>query len=265
VLTSTDIPPGGEGKIEVTFDSNHKTGEQKKTVTVESNDPGNPHALLNISAVVEIVFGFEQYSLDFGKLRKGQPISVTTTMRVKDPSIRKTITFTASSPQITAVLVEPPAGSNSEPGKLTVEVSGSAEMPPGKIGTTLTASAGNDSVPDATLQIQGTVIGNLDVSPDIVQFHVDTSKSDAEVKEQVVKVVSVGDEVQLQLLKIEDANQNLKFHVDTLLAGKQYDITIKPKPTVLSARKNVVGTLTITTDDKDQPVMSVTYFVSFGR
>jgi hypothetical protein len=265
VLTSTDIPPGGEGKIEVTFDSNHKTGEQKKTVTVESNDPRNPRASLNISTVVEIVFGFEQYSLDFGKLRKGQPISITTTLLVKDPSIRKTVTLTSSSPQISAVLVETPAGSGSDQSKLTVEVTGSNEMPAGKINAILIASAGDESVPDATLQIQGTVIGNLDVSPDIVQFHVDTSKSDAEVKEQVLKVVSVGDEVQLQLLGVDDANQSLKVHIDTLLAGKQYEISLKPKQAVLRARKNVVGTLTVTTDDKEQPVMSVTYFVSFGR
>jgi hypothetical protein len=265
VLTSTDIPPGGEGKIEVTFDTSHKLGEQKKVVTIESNDPGNPRAILNISAVVEIVFGFEQYSLDFGKLRKGQPVSKTTTLRVKDPSLRKNIKFTSSSPQITAVLVAPPADSASDQGRLFVKVSGSAEMPPGKISATLTASAADESVPDATVQIQGAVIGNLDVSPEIVQFHVDTSKSDAGFQKQVVKVVSVGDGVQLQLLKVEDANQYVKFHVDTLLAGKQYEISIEPKPTVLSARKYVVGTLSITTDDKDQPVMLVTYFVSFGR
>jgi len=265
VLTSTDIPPGGEGQIEVTFDSNHKTGQQKKAITVESNDPRKPSALLHISAVVEIVFGFEQYNLDFGKLRKGQPVAITTTLIVKDPLIGKTVTFASSSPYVAAALVETSAGSNSEDGKLTVEVTGSPEMPAGKIKATLTARSGDRSVPEATIQVQGTVIGNLEVSPDIVQFHVDTTKGGSKPQAQVVRVTGTSEEVALQLLRVEDVNQKLQIQVDTLLAGKQYEISMRPQPSVLKDRQNVVGTVNITTDDKEQPLMSVTYFVSFGR
>jgi hypothetical protein len=265
VLTSTDIPPGGEGEIEVTFDSSHKIGQQKKAITVESNDPQNAKATLSVSAVVEVLLGFEQYVLDLGRIRKGQPAVLTTTVIVKDPSISNSVTLTSSNPLITAALVDDPAAGGSGAGKLTVEVTASPEMPAGKINATLTARAGDSKVPDATIQVQGNVIGNLEVQPDMVQFHVDTLKSDAKPSEQVVKVVSIVDDPKLRLLKVVDENQMLAIHVDTLLAGKQYAISMMPQPSVLKARQNVAGTVTVTTDDKYQPTMSVTYFVSFGR
>lgn len=265
MLTSTDIPPGGEGKIEVTFDSSHKKGLQKKSVTVESNDPSNPRKSLQISALIEVVFGFEQSVQDFGRSRRGEPVSITTTLLVKDPSIRNTVTFVSSSPHITATLAKAPAGSASENGKLTVEVKGSSDMPVGKINATLTARAGVSSVADAGIQIQGTVVGNVEVTPDRVQFHVDTSKADAKPVKQVIKVVSTEDGAQIHILDIKDVDQRLKFHVDTLLADKQYEISLTPLQAVMRARQNVSGAITITTDDKEQPATFVSYYVSFGR
>jgi hypothetical protein len=261
VLTNTDIPPGGEGKIEVTFDSGGKKGQQKKSITVESDDPRSPRASLNVSALVEVEFGFEEYSLDMGKIRKGQPFSKMATLLAKHPSIIKTIKFTSSSPYITARQSNTPA---TEKGRLNVEVSGTSDMPIGRFRATITARAGNRSESEATLQIMGAVVGNVEISPEVVQFHMDTSKNDAKSAKQILRVISTIDEARLHLLGISDADQRLTFHVDTLLAEKRYEISMTPKPAVLGARQNVSGAVTITTDDKEQPVMSVPYSIYFS-
>ncbi len=265
MLTDTDIPPGGEGKIEVTFDSKHKTGQQKKSITVESNDPKNPRATLNITAFVEIVFGFEQYSLDVGRVRKGKQVSISTSMIVKDPSIAKTVAFTSSSPQFSAKVVQAVPGSGSTPGRLTIEVHGTSDIPVGRINAALTARAGDGATPDATLPITGTVVGNVDITPEAVQFFVDTSKTNSESVKQVVKVISTVDGAQVHILSVKDVDQRLMFHVDTLVADKQYEVTLVPIPAVMKARTNVSGAITITTDDKEQPETPVTYWISFGR
>jgi len=264
VLTNTDIPPGGEGKIEVTFDSSHKKGQQKKSITVESNDPRNPRASLDVSALVEVVFGFEEYNLDMGKIRKGESVSKTATLLVKDPSIIKTIKFTSSSSYITANLSKTPAGSGTEKGRLNVEVSGTSAMPVGRISATITARAGDRSVLEATLQIMGAVTGDVDISPEAVRFFMDTLKNDSKFAKQIIRVTSNVDEARLHLLDIKDADQRLTFHIDTLRAEKQYEISMTPKPTALGARKNVTGAVTITTDNKDRPVTSVPYSIIFG-
>ena len=265
MLTDTDIPPGGEGKIEVTFDSKNRKGQQRKTITVESNDPRYPKVSLHVSALIEIDFGFQENSLNVGKIRKGEPISKNATLLVKDQSIIKDIQFTSTSPNVTANLANPPAGSGAENGSLTVEVTVGAQMPVGRINATITARTRNRSPVQASLPIMGAVIGNVDVTPETIHFYIDTSKNDSGPVKQVIKVVSTVDEGRLQLLEIKDADQRLAFRVDTLLAGRQYEITVTPLPAALDARQNVSGAVTIITDDKEQPLTSVTYGIVFAR
>jgi hypothetical protein len=210
------------------------------------------------------MFGFEEYSLNMGKIRKGQSVSKMAALLVKDPSIIKTIEFTSSSPYITANLSKTPAGPGAEKGRLNVEVSGTSEMPVGRINATITARAGDRPVSEAILQIAGAVVGNVDISPEVVQFHMDTSKNDSKSAKQIIRVISTVDEARLHLLGIKDADQRLTFHIDTLLVDKQYEISMIPQPAVLRARQNVSGAVTITTDDKERPVTSVPYNIFFG-
>lgn len=264
MLTATDIPPGGEGQIKVTFDTSHKEGQQNKTIMVESNDPQNPRASLRVSAFVEIVFGFERYSLDLGRIRKGQPAAKAATLFVKDPSIINTIEFTSSSPYIKANLLNIPVSSDSA-GRLTVEVSGAPDIPAGRINAKITARADDSAASEATLQVVGTVIGKIDVSPDIVQFHVDTTRNESRPARQIVRVDGAVEEAQFEFLGVKDAQQLFAFSVDTLVAGRRYEISMTPQPAVLSARQNVSGTVIITTDDEEQPTISVTYSIVYGR
>ena len=262
MLTTTDIPPGGEGQIEVTFDSSHKKGQQQKSITVESNDPRNPRATLSVSALIDVAFGFEEYNLDMGTIRKGQSVSKSTILIAKDPSITKTITLVSSSPLFTATLANNPTA---EKGRLTVQVSGAWGAPAGPFNATITARAGDQTALEAVLPIRGGMIGNFEVSPEIIRFHVDTSKGEAESVTQVIKIVNTTEGANYHILGLEDAYGRLTFHVDTLVASKQYEVSLTPQPEVLRARKNVSGTVTITTDDKEQPEMKVTYAIFFGR
>jgi len=52
-LKTKEVPPGGEGEVEVTFDTNHRGGENRKTITLFSNDPTSPRAELEIRSNVE--------------------------------------------------------------------------------------------------------------------------------------------------------------------------------------------------------------------
>ncbi len=262
MLTDTDIPPGGEGKIEVTFDSGNKKGQQRKSITVESNDPRSSGALLYVSGTIEVVFGFDEYSIDFGKIRKGQSITKTATLIVKDPTLLNTIKINSSSANITAKILDSPAADKR---RLTVEITGTSSMPVGRINATITVRAGDRSSSQAALQIRGSVVGYYDISPEFVRYFVDTSKGEMTPDKQVVTVVGTENGVQLQLLDVNDADGRLALHVDTSLAGKKYEITMLPTPATLRAKKNLSGSVTVRTDDKEQPVTSVTYSIIFGR
>ncbi len=72
VVSSTEIPPGGEGKIEVKISSTERaSGRISKTIVVNSNDPNNPVYRLKLSADVETLLGLDPQMLDVGMLTKG--------------------------------------------------------------------------------------------------------------------------------------------------------------------------------------------------
>jgi len=265
VLTDTDIPPGGEGKIEVTFDSKNRKGQQRKTITVESNDPRYPTVSLHVSALIEIDFGFQENSINVGKIRRGEPVSKTAKLIVKDQSLIDDILFTSTSPHVTAKLAVPPVGGEAVESRLTVDITVGAEMPVGRINATITARTPKLPSAQATLSVMGAVIGNVDVTPESIHFYIDTSKNDSEPVKQIIKIVSTVEEGRLRLVEIKDADQRLAFRVDTVLAGRQYEITVTPLPAALDARQNVSGAVTIITDDKEQSTMSVTYGIIFAR
>ena len=68
------IPPGATGSINVKFDSKTFTGHVTKTITVHSNDPGEPESQLTLRAQVEpmVVLGPER--IELGLVRLGEKI-----------------------------------------------------------------------------------------------------------------------------------------------------------------------------------------------
>ncbi len=56
LLSEKQIPPGGEAKVQVTFNTSGRGGQKfHKTVTIESNDPKTPKLVLHIRGFVQAV------------------------------------------------------------------------------------------------------------------------------------------------------------------------------------------------------------------
>ena len=53
MVSAADLPPGGEGKIEVKVSTNGLNGPLTKTIEVFSNDPATPRLRLTVSGRVE--------------------------------------------------------------------------------------------------------------------------------------------------------------------------------------------------------------------
>jgi hypothetical protein len=66
------IPPGGEGRIKVTFNSKRFEGQVTKTVTVFTNDPGEPKAHLKVIVTVDPVVRVTPEVLQLGARRRGE-------------------------------------------------------------------------------------------------------------------------------------------------------------------------------------------------
>lgn len=261
-MTETDIPPGGEGKIEVTFDSSHKKGKQAKTVTVESNDPTNPKATLHISLVIEVEFDFETPALSFGRVRKGESVSKTAVLLIKNLSKRNLLTLNSQSSHIAARIVESSGG---DEGHVNVEITVKPGMPPGPLNETVFAELSDGSYPAAKLQIAGTVIGNVEANPETVHFTVDTSRTAADQTEQKVQVSGAQNGSAFRLLDVKDFKNLLAIDIDTLAAGERYVVRAKPNANALKLENNASGEIRILTDDSEQPSVLVRYSITIAR
>ncbi len=75
LVSSNEIAPGGTGVVKVTFHTEKYTGRQTRTVSVYSNDPGQPEVDLTIQGNIEAEFALEPESVQFGDIEKGTSIT----------------------------------------------------------------------------------------------------------------------------------------------------------------------------------------------
>src|SRR5690606_20377294 len=58
-LKSKEIPPGGATQLAVKFDPAGRHGQNRKVVTIETNDPKSPRTQIEVRADIDPLLGFE--------------------------------------------------------------------------------------------------------------------------------------------------------------------------------------------------------------
>lgn len=67
-----ELPPGGVGRLSVTFKSGSFSGPVHKTLTVRSNDPTAPSLVLGVNATVRTLFVLEPKVVALGEIERGR-------------------------------------------------------------------------------------------------------------------------------------------------------------------------------------------------
>jgi len=70
LASAEEIPPGGEGTIEVTFDTKFRRGTQDFKIHVKSNDPDEGKVILKLYANIVAIFDFDPLFINFGKMTR---------------------------------------------------------------------------------------------------------------------------------------------------------------------------------------------------
>lgn len=259
-MTTADIPPGGEGKIEVSFDSNHKSGAQNKTITVTSNDPREPTTRLQIAVFVDVEFGFSPTSIGFGRVYRGQAVSKTAKLLIKYPERNQIASLTSSSDFVQARIVDDNPGEASE-GVIPIEVTLAPDCPPGTINEFVTATPTDTSLPESKLRVAGSVIGDVEVTPEMVSFMVqseDTLKVTPMTRK--VTILNRNKSRALKISNVSDAQDRLNLKLNTVEEGQKYELSVSPK-VAGSKPGNVSGNIVISTDNPDQRTVSIRYSI----
>jgi Protein of unknown function (DUF1573) len=85
VVSDKTIPPGGEGKIKMTFDSRGYSGRVAKYIYLVSNDSESSRRELSLVATIEVPpsarIDVDSYNVDMGVILEGETASATIVIR----------------------------------------------------------------------------------------------------------------------------------------------------------------------------------------
>jgi len=168
LLSKNEIPPGGEGEIEVTFRTGMSSGKKKKRIDVYSNDPENPSIKLYITANIIVPVEVKPRSL-YWLAEKDEPSKRKIEFLYQPDHETKIVKLESSSPALKATF-RPKSDGEAAGYDIDIEFDGS--LPVGDFRERLTIVTDNPKHPSLQVKINGRVTGAIRVVPNSINFGV---------------------------------------------------------------------------------------------
>ena len=250
VLKDKEVLPGGEGQIEVTFDTNRRGGDNHKTITIFSNDSTNPRAELEIRANVEtlltLVPAFVRLNPELGQQ---QVTESWLTGKLKDQAKLKILESTGDS-EVTVELAEKKLEDGTRQQGVRFKVTGK------KVGFgngNLTLDTGLPKPDKLQIGYHWTVAGNIQVVPAQLYF----SPKQGPAAERVIRVSSRKTDFKLREARIVSGPFAAKTVTPDAGVGYEVHVSLKkdldPAPTTVAE----IGKLELISNDPLEPKKEV--------
>jgi len=175
LASAKEIPPGGEGKIDVTFKTKGRRGLNTKRITVTSNDPAEPQVSLTVKALLEIALDLAPPVVNFGTVSRGDLVRHSVKLVGRDAPATKVTSVTVlmalaggapDQPESSVLLARPGEGERAG----SVEVSIVPDAVAGRFDGRLSIKTDHPQVPDLPLRVVGIVQGSVALQPERLLF-----------------------------------------------------------------------------------------------
>lgn len=247
LLSKEELPPGGEGDIEVSFHSGLSGGKKKKAILVYSNDPRRAETRLYITAKVVVPVELKPRMLYWVAERNKK--SARTVQLLYKPDIGLNIEdLKLSSPAFSASAQ--PRTDAEFPG-YDIKLTYKGELPIGNFKETLTIVTDNAQYAKLEVGLRGKVVGSVRVVPDTVSLGV--VRDDA-LPKRTVRVFAT-DEENFEITEVESTNPLISVTFTNEAAKNSYVVKV-----VLTAKPPLgafSGKLLIKTNDPDENPIEV--------
>ena len=231
-------------------------GKLTKSVTVESDDPANGHARIQVSANVVVVVGFAKSYVRFGNIRKGEKQTRTVKILAKDPEKLEIGKITTQIPGLTANMV--PQTSASGEILRTVELVLEPERV-GQLQGKVIAETNIETHKTISLSVSARVTGDIAASPQRIQLR----PGDPTHVTSKLKVTTAKGSFKIK--RLDEKTGRLKLTQKTVEKGKAYEINVELAEAWTDDAKPLSTTITIHTDQAEQPTLQVPVYVIGGR
>jgi hypothetical protein len=257
VITTEAIPPGGEGEIKVTFQAGVKGGAAKKSISITSNDPANPHATIRIEAMVVIALGFDPMTLDLGNIRRTDTLEREVNVVAENPKALQITGITSSSPFISAKRIADTTIADTV--RIRVLVTVVPGLPLGLIQETITARFNVEKNPETKLGLYGIIVDEVEITPQVLTFTVSDSTRAPGDTVRTLQVANNRPQEPLEILDIRDPDNRLTLKLEPRDVGKRYKLTATLKKQDYSFETMMSGNIILTTNNPRQKEVIVPY------
>lgn len=256
MLGKEDIPPGGEGQVEVKISTTGRSGKISRAATVETDDPKNARVTLTVSANVLVDLDFERTHLRFTKMKLGDENVQVMGILAKNPGAVVFGEVTSTLEGLEAKLIK---GEKEGAAAWSLELRYRANTVGKNMGRVeLKVLKPEDKV--LSLNVSAQVEGDIKAVPGVLSLR---KPADASMKTSgTVKLKA--DEGTFTIKKIEEAMGYLKIKREVVTPGKEYRLIVE------LAKKSDVGdrfstNIFISTDSPQQPNIQVPVHYFSGK
>jgi hypothetical protein len=244
LASAKEIPPGGEGKIKVTFHTERRCGINRHRVTVESNDPESPSIPLEVVADLYIALAVSPARHTLDQIKPNETVTRTFVFEgemleqaeITGIRLKEDVPY----PDAFTWLLNDSVNGGIRDLSLDVSVN-AALIPPGRFAAALVVST-NIDMPDLELRLIGDILKHIDAKPP--RLYLRHMEITCDTENQILFKSNTGIPFRILDASIEDPD----FKIDpwNSEAGLEHRITFRYCPD--APRDRFLTKLVITTD-----------------
>jgi hypothetical protein len=250
--TKTNIAPGEESAIAVTFDTRSDHGAATRVVTVATNDPKHQQLTLTLKGDVKVQVEADPSPLAFGNVKRGTEASKEVLISPAPGINGLTVGPIVNANRDIKVTQHPRA--DGKPGAaLTITALGS--MPAGAFTDLVKVTTNRQPL---EIAVFGTVLGDIVLNPPQVSFGIVGHHASAT---QFVRLTNSGGR-NVNVLALSSTNQAVTAAIEQITPGKEYRITLQLRSNTPDGALR--GSIAIKTDDPEQQTLQVPFYGIVG-
>jgi hypothetical protein len=249
LASAKEIPPGGEGKIDVTFKTGAgSTGKREKHITVTTNDPEQKTVNLTVSTEIVEKIGISPNRVNFNQVKKGKEHVRYASVSGEDKDKTKLTGSESSNPNI-KVEISPKGFDEDRYRQIKVILMPTIRA--GRFFERVTIHTDHQDMKDIQLDVIGDVTGEVAVMPN--QLHFGLFQKGNQI-ERVIVLKATEDTI-FKVLEIKSTIPEITTSIETVEAGRQYRLHAQLKEGF--AGDSLKGSLIITTDLKEDSIIEI--------
>ena len=201
-ISERSVPPGGETKVTARLALQGRTGQQHKSITVESNDPKQPQFILTMQGAVGSIIDVRPPSVIFGELGPNSIVTQFVDIAATGPVTFKVTQAESMSPNFAVEL------STLEENKLyRVTITTKGQLPSGALYGNVRVTTDLPARQVIDIPVSTMVVGALIVAPQEIVL--------AQQEQPVTRyiVIRPGMIKQFQIEKVQAPNEQIKSQV----------------------------------------------------